>query len=122
MNRAEGVRGFTKRAHPVGRLHQARSVYNKRQQVLGMERNYCVTLTLYNQQSSTPWTCLELGDWVVAKMASIISTIEPREETASFAEDEENGRGGPIGALVIAIPVSLLLWGLIFFVVFSLVH
>ncbi len=55
-------------------------------------------------------------------MASLISTVQPKEETAKFQEDEETATGGPIGALVIAIPISLILWGTIFFVIFNLVH
>ncbi len=36
--------------------------------------------------------------------------------------DEEPQRGGPIGALVIAIPVSLLLWAVVVLVLLTLVH
>ncbi len=42
--------------------------------------------------------------------------------TAPRKEDEETSTGGPIGALVIAIPISLLLWGVVLVVLFHLVH
>ncbi len=48
-------------------------------------------------------------------MASLASSA-PRKD------DEEHSTGGPIGALVIAVPVSLVLWGALFVVIFNLVH
>ncbi len=41
--------------------------------------------------------------------------------TAPHKEDEET-RGGPIGGLVIAVPASLLLWGIMFFVLLNLIR
>jgi hypothetical protein len=43
--------------------------------------------------------------------------------TAVRIESEERlTGGGPIGALLIAIPVSLALWGVVIFVLLNLVH
>ena len=42
--------------------------------------------------------------------------------TASRSDDLETSTGGPIAALVIAVPVSLILWGIVFLIVFELIH
>jgi hypothetical protein len=42
--------------------------------------------------------------------------------TKSTKDNEESSRGGPIGALLIAIPVSFLIWGAAVFVLLNLVH
>ena len=42
--------------------------------------------------------------------------------TALRTDNEESSTGGPIGALLIAIPVSLVLWGAAVFVLLNLVH
>ena len=47
---------------------------------------------------------------------SVISGAAPRPE------DEEESTGGPIGALVIAVPISLLLWGAVMFVLFHFIR
>ncbi len=47
-------------------------------------------------------------------MASISSTA-PRHD------DDENSRGGPIAGLVVAVPISLMLWGVVMFVLFNLI-
>ncbi len=49
-------------------------------------------------------------------MASLATTARRREE------EEEPSNGGPISALVIAVPVSLAIWGALFFVIFNLIH
>ncbi len=48
-------------------------------------------------------------------MASLSSTIIQHD-------DEESSRGGPIAGLVVAVPVSLLLWGIVMFVLFNLIR
>ncbi len=48
-------------------------------------------------------------------MASL-STAAPRRD------EEENSTGGPIAALVIAVPISLVLWGVVMFVLVNLIH
>jgi hypothetical protein len=52
-------------------------------------------------------------------MASLASTPSPTIE-----DDSTSGlsNAGPIGALVIAIPMSLMLWGIVAWVVLKLVH
>ncbi len=40
--------------------------------------------------------------------------------TAPRHDDEESSTGGPIAALVIAVPISLLLWGIVVVVLFNL--
>ncbi len=37
-------------------------------------------------------------------------------------DDQETSTGGPIAALVIAVPVSLILWGIVFLIAFKLTH
>ena len=39
-----------------------------------------------------------------------------------ISADDDARPGNPIGALVIAIPLSLLLWGAVVFVMLKLVH
>ncbi len=41
---------------------------------------------------------------------------------APRVEDEEIPTGGPIAALVVAIPISLLLWGVVMYVLFNLIR
>ncbi len=60
-------------------------------------------------------TCV--GDWVPGEgvvMMSYLSSTAPRHD------EEENSRGGPIAGLVVAIPISLMLWGVVMFVLFNL--
>ncbi len=40
--------------------------------------------------------------------------------TAPRHDDEESSRGGPIAGLVVAVPISLLLWGVVMFVLFNI--
>ncbi len=42
--------------------------------------------------------------------------------SAVRTDEEESSTGGPIGALVIAIPISLALWGVVVFILLNLVH
>ncbi len=49
------------------------------------------------------------------KMYSIVSNAPHRE-------DDDISSGGPIAALVIAVPISVLLWGLVFAILFTLIH
>ncbi len=42
--------------------------------------------------------------------------------TAPRSDDDENSTGGPIAALVIAVPISVLLWGIVFTVLFALIR
>ncbi len=37
-------------------------------------------------------------------------------------DDETSKTGGPIAALVIAVPISLIWWGIVILVLFRLVH
>ncbi len=48
------------------------------------------------------------------KMSSL-SSAAPRHD------DEESSRGGPIAGLVVAVPISLMLWGVVMFVLFNLI-
>jgi hypothetical protein len=48
--------------------------------------------------------------------------MAPLASAALERENEESSAGGPFGALFIAIPVSLLLWGAAVFVLLNLVH
>ncbi len=42
--------------------------------------------------------------------------------TTPHKEDDERSTGGPIAALIIAVPVSVLLWAIVFVVLFNLIH
>ncbi len=42
--------------------------------------------------------------------------------TKPTKDEEETSTGGPIAALLIAIPLSFLLWGLAAFILLNLVH
>ncbi len=48
-------------------------------------------------------------------MSSLVSPAPRRDE-------DEVSTGGPIAALVIAIPISVLLWGIVIAVLFALIH
>jgi hypothetical protein len=48
--------------------------------------------------------------------------MTPLVSTAPRTDEEETSTGGPIGALIIAIPISLALWGIVVFVLLNLVH
>ena len=37
-------------------------------------------------------------------------------------DDDETSTGGPIAALVIAVPISLILWGIVFLLAFKLIY
>ncbi len=54
-------------------------------------------------------------------MSSLVSTA-PRREDDDGVLDGTQSTGGPIAALVIALPISLLLWGIVFAALFTLIH
>ncbi len=54
-------------------------------------------------------------------MSSLASTA-PRREDDDGVLDGTRSTGGPIAALVIALPISLLLWGIVFAALFTLIH
>jgi hypothetical protein len=48
--------------------------------------------------------------------------MAPLESAALQKDNEERSTGGPFGALLIAIPLSLLLWGVAALLLLNLVH
>ncbi len=54
-------------------------------------------------------------------MSSLV-TIAPRIDDDDSSLDETQSTGGPIAALVIAVPVSVFLWGIVFAILFTLIH
>jgi hypothetical protein len=74
---------------------------------------HSVTLVLSWRYRDRECTVVTGNGW--CKMAS-------RVYPAPRGDDDETFTGGPIAALVIAVPVSLILWGIVFLVLFNLVR
>ncbi len=51
---------------------------------------------------------------------SSLASAAPRREDDDGALDGTQSSGGPIAALLIALPISVLLWGIVFAILFTL--